>query len=112
MSQNVRRREAIERIRQFDECLSAMVGYEFRVKFAPGETKKGKVWLILQNYFCGMKGTAPEQTALMWLILETDVINQLPFSLKLALGTAQKKVQQGRGGKKGKKKWARRESGE
>jgi predicted ribosome quality control (RQC) complex YloA/Tae2 family protein len=85
--------------------LSAMVSYKFRVKFAPGETKKGKVWPILQNYFCGMKGTPPEQIALMRLIPETDVVNQLPFSLKLALsGAAQKKAQQSKGGKKGKKK--------
>jgi hypothetical protein len=73
-----------------------MVSDKFRVKFAPGETKKGKVWSILQNYFCGMT-----ETPLMRLIPEADVINELPFSLKLALsGTAHKKAQQSTKGKK------------
>jgi hypothetical protein len=84
--------------------MSAMANFKYRVKFVPGETKKGKVWPMVSSYFTGTKGVPPEQIALIRMIPESDVINQLPFNLRLSLsGTTQKKVAQ-RGGKKGKKK--------
>jgi hypothetical protein len=83
-----------------------MMNFKYRVKFAPGETKKGKVWPVVSGYFTGSKGVPPEHVALIRMIPDSDVVNQLPFSLRLSLGgTAQKKAaQQKKGGKKGKRK--------
>ena len=82
--------------------LSALLNFKFRIKFVPGEMKKGKAWPIMQQYFTSIKGTPAEQVALMKLIPESDVINQLPFNIRLSLG-AGGSAMQNKGKNKGKK---------
>jgi predicted ribosome quality control (RQC) complex YloA/Tae2 family protein len=88
--------------------LSALLNFKYKVKFQPGDTKKGKAWPVIRDYFTSVKGVPPEQTGLIKLIPETDVINLLPFNLKVILGAGgtavQKKRQGGKGKKKGRKK--------
>jgi hypothetical protein len=88
--------------------LSALLNFKYKIKFGPGETKKGKAWPMMREYFTSVKGVPAEQTALIKLVPENDVINLLPFNLKLVLGAGgtnlQKKKQQGKKGKKKGKK--------
>lgn len=89
--------------------MSALLNFKFRIKFVPGETKKGKAWPLMQQYFTSIKGTPAEQVALMRMIPESDVINQLPFNIRLSLGAGGSAMQnkgknKGKKGKKGKKK--------
>lgn len=89
--------------------LSAINKYKFKVKFQPGETKKGKAWPIVSNYFTSMKGIPPEQTGLIKLIPPNDVTQQMPFDVRISLGAGgtasqNKNKGKGKGGKgKGKK---------
>lgn len=89
--------------------LSALNTFKYKVKFVPGDTKKGKAWPIIMNYFTSMKGIPPAEQALIKLMPANDVINQLPFNLKLSLGAGgsnanKKKATQKKGGKKKGKK--------
>jgi len=81
--------------------LSAINTYKFKVKFSPGELKKGKVWPMVSNYFASLK-VKPEQAGLIKLIPEGDVVNQLPFNVKLTLGAGGSSFQNNK--KPGKKK--------
>jgi hypothetical protein len=87
---------------------SALRKYTYVVKFVPGEMKKGKAWAAMAAYLTGLK-IPPEHAALMKLIPEGDVINQLPYAVRIIFGAGgqaqQKKAQQAgrasaRGGKK------------
>ncbi|KAH0792848.1 nuclear export mediator factor NEMF [Histomonas meleagridis] len=66
--------------------LSALNNFKYKVKFTPGDMKKGKAWPVIQNYFVSMKGVPPEEIALIKLVNGNDVINQLPFNLRISLG--------------------------
>lgn len=85
--------------------LSALNLFKFKVKFVPGDTKKGKVWPIVMNYFTSLKGIPPVEQGLIKLLPANDVINQLPFNLKLQLGAGGSSMnKKGGNQKKGKKK--------
>lgn len=73
--------------------LSAINNYKFKVKFTPGETKKGKAWPIILNYFVNLKGIPNEEIGLIKLINGNDVINQLPFNLRISLGAGGTSIQ-------------------
>ena len=88
--------------------LSALTKFKFKVKFQPGDMKKGKAWPIVCNYFTQMKGIPPEQTGLIKLIPDNDVTQQMPFDVRLSLGAGgtasqNKNKNKGKGKKKGKK---------
>ena len=87
--------------------LSALISFKFRIKFVPGDTKKGKAWPIMLNYFSNMKGIPPTEIGLIKLLPPNDVINQLPFNLRLNLGAGGSQLNKkgkNQGGKKGKNK--------
>lgn len=83
--------------------LSALNKFKFKVKFVPGETKKGKAWPVISNYFQSMK-VPQEQTALIKLIPDGSVTQQMPFDVRLQLGAGgSASMNKNKGKKKGKK---------
>ncbi|OHT00563.1 hypothetical protein TRFO_07888 [Tritrichomonas foetus] len=84
--------------------LSALNSFKFKIKFVPGDTKKGKAWPIMMNYFTNMKGIPQTETALIKLLPQNEVINQLPFNLRLNLGAGGSNLNKKKGGGKGKGK--------
>ncbi|EAY21369.1 hypothetical protein TVAG_198060 [Trichomonas vaginalis G3] len=85
--------------------VSALLKFKYKVKFVPGETKKGKAWPVISNYFQSMKAPS-EQTQLIKLIPDNYVTEQMPFDVRLQLGAggqASQNKNKNKGKQKGKK---------
>lgn len=76
--------------------------FKYKVKFSPGSMKKGKAWPTISDYLTRAK-IPPVEAALIKLIPDSDVIQQLPTSLQLNLGAGGSAfLNKGKGGAKGK----------